>query len=33
MTEILNSVITAIGIDVGKNWFHVVRLDGSEASE
>jgi hypothetical protein len=28
MTEILNGVITAIGIDIGKNSFHVVGLDG-----
>ena len=28
MTEILKSVITAIGIDIGKNWFHVIGLDG-----
>ena len=27
MTEILKSVIAAIGIDIGKNWFHVVGLD------
>ena len=23
-----NSVIATIGIDIGKNWFHVVGLDG-----
>jgi len=23
-----NSIITAIGIDIGRNWFHVVGLDG-----
>ena len=28
MTEILKSMIAAIGIDIGKNWFHVVGLDG-----
>ena len=27
MTEILNSVIAVIGIDIGKNSFHVVGLD------
>src|SRR5215467_8855157 len=26
-----NSVIAAIGIDIGKNWFHVVGLDGRGA--
>jgi transposase len=31
MTEILKSVIAAIGIDIGKNWFHVVGLDGRGA--
>ena len=31
MTEILKSMIAAIGIDIGKNWFHVVRLDGRGA--
>ena len=28
MTEILESMIAAIGIDIGKNSFHVVGLDG-----
>ena len=28
MSEKHNSVIAAIGIDIGKNWFHVVGLDG-----
>ena len=32
MTEILKSVIAAIGIDIGKNSFHVVGLDGSGGS-
>src|SRR5215469_3206189 len=27
MTEILKNMIAAIGIDIGKNWFHVVGLD------
>src|SRR5215467_8572088 len=31
MTEILESMIAAIGIDIGKNWFHVVGLDGRGA--
>jgi len=31
MTEILKCVIAAIGIDIGKNWFHVVGLDGRGA--
>jgi transposase len=31
MTESLKSVIAAIGIDIGKNWFHVVGLDGRGA--
>ena len=31
MTEILKSKIAAIGIDIGKNWFHVVGLDGRGA--
>ena len=31
MTEMLKSVIAAIGIDIGKNWFHVVGLDGRGA--
>src|SRR5215470_7576167 len=31
MTEILKSMIAAIGIDIGKNWFHVVGLDGRGA--
>ena len=31
MTEILKSTIAAIGIDIGKNWFHVVGLDGRGA--
>src|SRR5499427_8456049 len=31
MTEILKSVIAAIGIDIGKNSFHVVGLDGRGA--
>jgi transposase len=31
MTEILKSMIVAIGIDIGKNWFHVVGLDGRGA--
>ena len=31
MTEILKSVIAVIGIDIGKNWFHVVGLDGRGA--
>ena len=26
-----NSVIAAIGIDIGKTWFHVVGLDGRGA--
>jgi transposase len=26
-----NGVIAAIGIDIGKNWFHVVGLDGRGA--
>jgi hypothetical protein len=30
MTEILKSMIAAIGIDIGKNSFHVVGLDGRE---
>jgi hypothetical protein len=31
MTEMLKSVIAAIGIDIGKNSFHVVGLDGRGA--
>src|SRR5215472_11394070 len=31
MTEILKSMIAAIGIDIGKNWFHIVGLDGRGA--
>ena len=31
MTEILKSVIAAIGIDIGKNSFHVLGLDGRGA--
>ena len=31
MTEMLKSVIAAIGIDIDKNWFHVVGLDGRGA--
>ena len=31
MTEILKSMIAAIGIDIGKNSFHVVGLDGRGA--
>src|SRR5262249_19722924 len=31
MSEILKSMIAAIGIDIGKNWFHVVGLDGRGA--
>ena len=31
MTEKLNSVIAVIGIDIGKNSFHVVGLDGRGA--
>ena len=31
MTEILKSKIAAIGIDIGKTWFHVVGLDGRGA--
>jgi len=31
MTEILTSVIAAIGIDIGKNSSHVVGLDGRGA--
>jgi transposase len=31
MTEILKSTIAAIGIDIGKNSFHVVGLDGRGA--
>src|SRR6516162_3007856 len=31
MTEILKRVIAVIGIDIGKNWFHVVGLDGHGA--
>ena len=31
MTEILRRLIAAIGIDIGKNWFHVVGLDGRGA--
>ena len=31
MTEILKSVIAAIGIDIGKNSFHLVGLDGRGA--
>jgi len=31
MTEILESVIAAIGIDIGRNSFHVVGLDGRGA--
>ena len=31
MTEILKSAIAVIGIDIGKNWFHVVGLDGRGA--
>ena len=26
-----NSVIAGIGIDIGKNWFHVIGLDGRGA--
>ena len=32
MTEILKSMIAAIGIDIGKNWFHVVGRDGRGAT-
>ena len=31
MSEILKSVIAVIGIDIGKNSFHVVGLDGRGA--
>ena len=31
MTGILKSMIAAIGIDIGKTWFHVVGLDGRGA--
>ena len=31
MAEILKSMIPAIGIDIGKNSFHVVSLDGRGA--
>jgi hypothetical protein len=31
MTEILKSAIAVIGIDIGKNSFHVVGLDGRGA--
>src|SRR5262252_286983 len=31
MSEKHNSMIAAIGIDIGKNWFHVVGLDGRGA--
>ena len=31
MTEILKSMIAAIGIDVGKNCFHVVSREGRGA--
>ena len=31
MAEILKSVIAVIGIDIGKNSFHVVGLDGPSA--
>ena len=31
MAEILNGVIAVIGIDIGKNSFHVVGLDGRGA--
>ena len=31
MTEIMKGMIAAIGIDIGKNWFHVVGLDGRGA--
>jgi transposase len=31
VTEILKSVIAAIGIDIGKNSFHIVGLDGRGA--
>ena len=31
MTEILKSMIAAIGIHIGENWFHVVGLDGRGA--
>ncbi len=31
MAEKLNSVIALIGIDIGKNSFHVVGLDGRGA--
>src|SRR5215475_9833346 len=31
MTEILKSMIAAIGIDIGKSWFHVVGVDGRGA--
>jgi transposase len=31
MAEILKSVIAVIGIDIGKNSFHVVGLDGRGA--
>src|SRR6476646_12036190 len=27
MSHTLNSTVTVIGIDIGKNWFHVVGLD------
>ena len=33
MAEILKSVIAVIGIDIGKNSFHVVGLDGRGAVE
>ena len=32
MSETHNSVIAVIGIDIGKNSFHVVGLDGRGAS-
>ena len=31
MSEKLNSVIAVVGIDIGKNSFHVVGLDGRGA--
>ena len=31
MTEILKGMIAAIGIDIGKNSFHVIGLDGRGA--
>ncbi len=27
MSHTLNSTVTVVGIDIGKNWFHVVGLD------